>query len=231
MTSADRPPGLQFRGQTTDSNPVARLMRGITGTAAPVQGPDRRRRDGTLARARSSTEARSARAGSDVAFEAVFHELSPAVAGYLRLNGAAEVDELTNEVFAQVHRGLQRFSGDWGGFRSWVFTIAHHRMVDEARRAKRRPPLAVADVADEAATGDVESEALDALSDERLHRLLGVLSDDQRRVLLLRVVADLPLEDAAVTLGKTVGAVKSLQHRALASLRRALEQEGVEHGY
>jgi len=213
-------------------------MRGITGTAAPVQGPDRRRRDGTLARVRSddsradlASVLERARAGSDVAFEAVFHELSPAVAGYLRLNGAAEVDELTNEVFAQVHRGLQRFSGDWGGFRSWVFTIAHHRMVDEARRAKRRPPLAVADVADEAATGDVESEALDALSDERLHRLLGVLSDDQRRVLLLRVVADLPLEDAAVTLGKTVGAVKSLQHRALASLRRALEQEGVEHGY
>ena len=122
-----------------------------------------------------------ARAGSDLAFEAVFRELSPAVAGYLRLNGAAEVDELTNEVFAQVHRGLPRFSGDWGGFRSWVFTIAHHRMVDEVRRARRRPLVAMSDVAEEASTGDVESEALDALSDERLQRLLATLSDDQRR--------------------------------------------------
>jgi RNA polymerase sigma-70 factor (ECF subfamily) len=171
-----------------------------------------------------------ARAGSDVAFEVVFHELSPAVAGYLRMNGVAEVDELTNEVFAQVHRGLPRFTGDWGGFRSWVFTIAHHRMVDDARRARRRPLVATADVAEEAATGDVESEALERLSDERLHRLLALLSEDQRRVLLLRVVADLPLEDAAATLGKTVGAVKSLQHRALASLRRALEREEVQHG-
>jgi RNA polymerase sigma factor (sigma-70 family) len=171
-----------------------------------------------------------ARAGSDVGFEVIFHELSPAVAGYLRLNGASEVDELTNEVFAQVHRGLPRFSGDWGGFRSWVFTIAHHRMVDEARRARRRPRLATAEVADEAAAGDVEAEALASLSDERLHRLLAVLSDDQRQVLLLRVVADLPLEEAATTLGKTVGAVKSLQHRALASLRRSLEQEGVSRG-
>lgn len=172
-----------------------------------------------------------ARAGSDVAFEAVFHELAPAVAGYLRLNGVSEVDELTNEVFAQVHRGLHRFSGDWAGFRSWVFTIAHHRMVDEARRARRRPPVAMAEVSEEAATGDVEAEALDVLSDERLHRLLSILSEDQRQVLLLRIVADLPLEEVAVTLGKTVGAVKSLQHRALASLRRALEQEGVGHGY
>jgi RNA polymerase sigma factor (sigma-70 family) len=165
-----------------------------------------------------------------VAFEAIFHELAPAVAGYMRLNGVSEVDELTNEVFAQVHRGLHRFTGDWSGFRSWVFTIAHHRMVDDARRARRRPPVAIAEVSEEAATGDVESEALDRLSEERLHQLLSILSDDQRQVLLLRIVADLPLEEAADTLGKTVGAVKSLQHRALASLRRALEQEGVGHG-
>jgi RNA polymerase sigma-70 factor (ECF subfamily) len=195
---------------------------GLNGTPVPGRTDD--------ARAELASVLERARAGSDVAFEAVFHELSPAVAGYLRLNGVAEVDELTNEVFAQVHRGLHRFAGEWGGFRSWVFTIAHHRMVDEARRAKRRPQLALADVAEEAATGDVESEALDSLSDERLHRLLAVLSEDQRRVLLLRVVADLPLEEAAAALGKTVGAVKSLQHRALAALRRALEQEGAEHG-
>jgi RNA polymerase sigma-70 factor (ECF subfamily) len=188
----------------------------------------RARSDDTRAELASVLE--RARAGSDVAFEAVFHELAPAVAGYLRLNGVSEVDELTNEVFAQVHRGLHRFSGDWAGFRSWVFTIAHHRMVDDARRARRRPPIALAEVSEEAATGDVESEALDVLSDERLHRLLSILSEDQRQVLLLRIVADLPLEEAAVTIGKTVGAVKSLQHRALASLRRALEQEGVGHG-
>lgn len=166
-----------------------------------------------------------ARAGSDVAFEVVFYELAPAVAGYLRLNGAVEADELTNEVFAQVHRGLPRFTGDWGGFRSWVFTIAHHRLVDEVRRSRRRPPLAHVEVAEEASQGDAESEALAGLSDERVRELLSVLSDDQRQVLLLRIVADLPLEETAATLGKTVGAVKSLQHRALASLRRALEQE------
>jgi len=188
----------------------------------------RARRDD--ARAELALVLERARAGSDVAFEAIFHELAPAVAGYLRLNGVSEVDELTNEVFAQVHRGLSGFTGDWSGFRSWVFTIAHHRMVDDARRARRRPPVAMAEVSEEAATGDVESEALDALSDERLHRLLSILSNDQRQVLLLRIVADLPLEEAADALGKTVGAVKSLQHRALASLRRALEQEGVGHG-
>lgn len=182
------------------------------------------------ARAELASVLERARAGSDVAFEVVFHELAPVVAGYLRLNGAAEVDELTNEVFAQVHRGLHRFSGDWLAFRSWVFTIAHHRMVDAVRRARRRPVVVRSDVAEEAATGDVEAEALAALSDERLHRMLGWLSPDQRQVLLLRIVADLPLEDVATALGKSVGAVKSLQHRALATLRRALDEEGADHG-
>ena len=160
----------------------------------------RARRDD--ARAELALVLERARAGSDVAFEAIFHELAPAVAGYLRLNGVSEVDELDQRGLRPGAPRPAGFTGDWAGFRSWVFTIAHHRMVDDARRARRRPPVAMAEVSEEAATGDVESEALDALSDERLHRLLSILSDDQRQVLLLRVVADLPLEEAADALGQ-----------------------------
>lgn len=181
-----------------------------------------RSRDGSV---ELSSILERARAGSAEAFEYVYDELAPTVAGYLRLNGTAEVDELTNEVLAQVHRGLPRFSGDWAAFRSWVFTIAHHRMVDGRRRARRRPMIADADVAEEMSAGDVEEEALAALSNEDLGAILSQLSADQRQVLLLRIVADLPLEVVAETLGKTVGAVKSLQHRALGTLRRQLEPD------
>ncbi len=181
-------------------------------------------------RAELSAILERARAGSGPAFDAVYQELAPTVAGYLRYNGVAEVEDLVNEVFAQVHRGLPGFSGDWAGFRSWVFTIAHHRMVDETRRVRRRPAVTLGEVAAEAWTGDVEAEALESLSDARLRLLLDQLSSDQREVLLLRIVADLPLGEVADALDKTVGAVKSLQHRALASLRRALDQEGVDRG-
>jgi RNA polymerase sigma-70 factor (ECF subfamily) len=167
-----------------------------------------------------------ARAGSVPAFERIYTELAPTIAGYLRFSGVDDVDGLTNEVLAQVHRGLGRFNGDWAGFRSWVFTIAHHRMIDDRRRSRRRPVQVAGEVALEAAAGDVEEEAFSVLADERLARLVGHLSDDQREVLLLRIVADLSLEATAEALDKTVGAVKSLQHRALAALRRKLEQEG-----
>jgi RNA polymerase sigma-70 factor (ECF subfamily) len=166
--------------------------------------------------------------GSVPAFEQIYRELSPAVASYLRWNGVQDVESLTNEVMAQVHRNLGRFSGDAAAFRSWVFTIAHHRMVDERRAVSRRPVTADAEISEASAVGDAELDALDALSDSSLAALLDRLSPDQRDVLLLRIVADLSLEDVAEALGKRRGAVKSLQHRALATLRRHLEREQVD---
>jgi RNA polymerase sigma factor (sigma-70 family) len=168
-----------------------------------------------------------AREGSVRAFERIFRALAPAVASYLRWHGVSDVDGMTNEVFAQVHRKLASFSGDEQGFRSWVFTIAHHRMVDDRRRAARRPLVAdLVAVEDSAVTGDAEEDAFAVLGDTRVRELLESLSPDQRAVLLLRIVADLPIEDVARTLGKPPGAVKALQHRGLASLRRHLEREG-----
>lgn len=168
----------------------------------------------------------AARLGSVAAFERIYRALAGSVASYLRWNGAADVESLTNEVMAQVHRNLDRFSGDVAAFRSWVFTIAHHRMVDDRRSRGRRPVIADSEIHEGATVGDAEQDALDLLGDERLREMLGRLSPDQRDVLLLRIVADLSLEDAADALGKQRGAIKSLQHRALATLRRQLEREG-----
>ena len=159
------------------------------------------------------------------AFEAIYGGLSPSVASYLRMNGVADVDGVTNEVFLQVHRGLPRFQGDWPAFRSWVFTIAHHRMVDETRRAVRRLRVVPMDDLIDGPTGNAELDALDAMADARLRALLDGLSEDQRAVLLLRISSDLSLERVAEVLGKSLGAVKALQHRALANLRRALDTE------
>lgn len=167
----------------------------------------------------------AARAGSTPAFERIYRDLSPSVASYLRWNGVLDVESLTNEVLAQVHRNLHRFTGDAAAFRSWVFTIAHHRMVDDRRASGRRPTIADTEIQEATVVGDAEEEALEALSDHRLLDLLNGLSPDQRDVLLLRIVADLSLEDVALALGKRRGAIKSLQHRALATLRRQLERE------
>ena len=109
-------------------------------------------------------------------------------------------------------------------FRSWLFSIAWNKTADWHRRRHRRVARADAEPASlPVAGGDVEVDALEHLSADRVDELLDHLTDDQRDVILLRIVADLSLEETAVALDRPVGAVKSLQHRALHALRRAIE--------
>lgn len=170
---------------------------------------------------------RAAQTGDAWGFERLYAQLAPAVSGYLRMQRAAEPDDLTSEVFLGVFRGLGSFRGSEQQFRSWVFTIAHRRLQDERRRAARRPHLAPATEPEpQRPGGDAEQDALDALGDKWVVQISGTLSADQRTVLLLRVVADLAAEEVAQITGKTVGAVRALQRRALESLRRQLSPGG-----
>ena len=170
----------------------------------------------------------AARAGAAWAFEVLYRDLSPAVTGYLRLHGALDPDDLASETFLAVFRGLAGFSGDEDGLRSWVFTIAHRRLVDDWRRRSRRPQLAddVDDLLPETPGGDVEDDVLTRLGTETVHRMCAGLPADQRSVLLLRVLADLTVEQVAAVMDRSVGSVKALQRRGLRRLRAELEPAG-----
>jgi RNA polymerase sigma factor (sigma-70 family) len=168
-----------------------------------------------------------AREGSVGAFEQLYRALAAQVVSYLRWHRVSDPDGLTNDVFAQVHRKLGSFEGDEQGFRSWVFTIAHHRMIDDRRRAQRQPVVVdtATEVDEHRSAGNVEVDAFASLGYDRVLELLEMLSADQKAVVLLRVVADFSVEDAANILGKREGAVKALQHRAMAALRRHLSRD------
>jgi RNA polymerase sigma-70 factor (ECF subfamily) len=111
--------------------------------------------------------------------------------------------------------------------------IAHRRLQDERRRRFRRPAEApFPDGPDDsghepAGAVATEDEALRTLASERVEDLCARLVPDQRAVVLLRVLGDLTIEQVADVLGKSPGAVKQLQHRAFAALRKLVEREGV----
>ena len=168
----------------------------------------------------------AAQADAPWAYEQLYRSLSPAVCGYLRLRGAADPDDLTSEVFLGAFRGIGSFSGDEEQFRAWVFTIAHRRLTDERRAVACRPRPADCELPDRPG-GDVEEEALRRLSAERVRALCTGLAGDQGDVLLLRLVSGLTVDAVAGILGKTPGAVKALQRRGVAAIRRQLEREGV----
>ncbi|MET0629031.1 MAG: RNA polymerase sigma factor [Acidimicrobiia bacterium] len=171
----------------------------------------------------------AAQSGAGWALESLYRNLAPAVAGYLRVQGAHEPDDLTNEVFVRVFRDVGSFSGTDAQFRSWVFSIAHARLIDDRRRRARRARITIVeiDAVEPPATDDVERDVLRSLAEDRVRELCARVAPDQRDVLLLRLVGDLSLEQTAAVLAKTVGAVKALQRRGLAALRRELEREGV----
>ena len=168
-----------------------------------------------------------ARQGDGAAWSAVFNELAPKIAAYLRMHGVGDVDDVASEVFLGVIRNINSFEGAWDDFRSWVFVIAHRRVQDAWRRDRARPPAGALRSDTSAPGGDVEQLAMIAFDTTRVEQLCGQLSADQRAVLLLRIIGDFNVGQIAAMVHKTPEAVKSLQRRGLAGIRAILEREGV----
>lgn len=165
----------------------------------------------------------AAKSGADWAWSSLFQELFGPVTGYLASRGAAEPEDTASEVFLKVARKIHDFDGDRDSFRSWVFVIAHRSLIDDRRHRSRRPDLAAAIPDGGYAGGDVEEEAVESLVTAELIEAFERLTDTQRDVLALRMVAGLSLQQTAEVLGKRTGAVKALQHRALTTLKKELD--------
>jgi RNA polymerase sigma factor (sigma-70 family) len=170
----------------------------------------------------------AAKQGGEAAWAEIFDELSPGVLGYLRGSGAPEPEDTLGEVFLEVARDVAKFEGDERQFRAWVFTIAHHRLIDSRRRTRRRPVEPMGEPPEPSVVHpDSADEALARIGTEEVLRILRTLSPDQRAVLLMRIVGDLSVQDTATAIGKRPGAVKQLQRRGLAALKRELDRKGV----
>lgn len=164
-------------------------------------------------------------AGDSDALAAVYAELAPKVQGYLRARGADDPEGLTNEVFVHVIRRLGGLVGGADGLRTFVFSVAHARFVDDVRRRARRPREApYSPELDDRHEPSAEFAALTGEGLGHLGEALDQLNDDQRSVITLRVLGDLSLEQTAEVLEKSVGAVKQLQRRGLMTLRALVDR-------
>lgn len=168
-----------------------------------------------------------AKRGEEWAWSQIYHSVSGQLVGYLTIKGSPEPEDQASETLLQVARNIDSFEGDEESFRSWIFVIAHRRMIDSRRRSGRRPATTELEPGDGRDFGDVEQEALDRLGTEEVTRLLEVLTNEQREVIVLRTLVDLSLEQTADVMGKRVGSIKALQRRAVARLRRHLDVLGV----
>jgi RNA polymerase sigma-70 factor (ECF subfamily) len=135
-------------------------------------------------------------------------------------------EDLTATVFADAIESLPRFRGPVEALGGWLFRIARHDLLDYRRSLARHRTDRLDDRLEEAAEAegavDPQDMALTRLESSRVIAALQHLSPDQREVLLLRMASGLSTAEVAGAVNKTVGAVKALQHRGLASLARIL---------
>jgi RNA polymerase sigma-70 factor (ECF subfamily) len=165
---------------------------------------------------------RDARAGDTDALGQLYDTYRDRVARFAtgRLGDAEKAEDVTSETFEAVLRDL-RFYRPGTDFEAWLFTIAHRRVTDVFRRRSRRREVAL-DETVQAAVGGPEEAVLAAERRAEVAGAFGRLRADQQEVLALRVLGGLSATQAGEVLGKSEGAVRIAQHRALRSLREAM---------
>jgi len=143
---------------------------------------------------------------------------------YSHLNERFEAEDLTEEVFLRVWRSLSNFREQGVPFLAYLFKVARNVLVDYYRRAGRSGGLMSIE---EKLITDTRSDPAEAaivhLEHQEVRNTLGQLREDYRMVLILRFLSGLSPEETGEVMGRTPGAVRILQHRALSALRNLLE--------
>jgi RNA polymerase sigma-70 factor (ECF subfamily) len=144
--------------------------------------------------------------------------------GYLHMSvgNRQDAEDLTTQTFLKMLESIRRFRWRSAPFSAWLFRIAHNLAMDHFRAARRWQPEEEPPEPAGSEEPSAEQGALEAIGRESMLELIERLSHEQKQVLTLKFVFSFSNGEVATILGKTEGAVKSLQHRALVSLHKQL---------
>lgn len=179
----------------------------------------------------SSDEARlvqRAKEGDPGAFSEIYARCQPAIYRYIfyRVGDAATAEDLTSEVFVRLVEKIDRFNYRGRPILAWLYTIARNLISDYIRRVQRFPSTIPLGEQPEAQLPNPGWHADITLTQQMLASALIHLTEEQRQVIILRFVEGMDSKAVAQVMGKSLGAIKALQHRALVALRQILEQNG-----
>jgi RNA polymerase sigma-70 factor (ECF subfamily) len=135
-----------------------------------------------------------------------------------------DAEDLTTQTFLRMLESIGKFRWQTAPFSAWLFRIAHNLSMDHFRAARRWQPEEEVPEPPADESTSAEMGALQSIGRKSMLDLIGDLSGEQQQVLTLKFVFNFSNGEVATILGKTEGAIKSLQHRALASLQKQLEQ-------
>jgi len=133
-----------------------------------------------------------------------------------------DAEDLTTQTFLKMLESIGKFRWQSAPFSAWLFRIAHNLAMDHFRATKRWQPEDVVPEPEADERTSAEAGALESIGRKSMLELIEDLSPEQQQVLTLKFVFNFANAEAATILGKTEGAIKSLQHRALVSLQKQL---------
>jgi len=146
-----------------------------------------------------------------------------------RVRNRAETEDLTAEVFRKALANLPRFKWTGAPFAAWLFRIASNMIADRAKRAAREGKLASGESEPSLTVGlltrgEQQTDLEQCERRAQLFHLVDKLAEDQRRVVVMRFTEERSIGEIARELGRSEGAVKQLQFRALENLRKKIYQ-------
>ena len=167
-----------------------------------------------------------ARARDPRAIEQLYLEHFDRIYSYLHITvgNRHDAEDLTTQTFLKMLESIGKFRWGAAPFSAWLFRIAHNLAMDHFRAARRWQPEEDVPEPQGSEEASAEEEALQAIGRKSMLELIDGLSLEQQQVLTLKFVFNFGNGETATILGKTEGAVKSLQHRALASLQKQLSR-------
>jgi RNA polymerase sigma-70 factor, ECF subfamily len=145
---------------------------------------------------------------------------------HMSVGNRHDAEDLTTQTFLKMLESIGRFKFQAAPFSAWLFRIAHNLAMDHFRAARRWQPEEEVPEPPGDEEPSAEAQALQAIGRQSMLELIEGLSPEQQQVLTLKFVFNFPNAEVATILGKTEGAIKSLQHRALVSLQKQITQPG-----
>ncbi|MDV2989803.1 MAG: sigma-70 family RNA polymerase sigma factor [Dehalogenimonas sp.] len=157
-------------------------------------------------------------------YEAYFDKIYRYVS--IKTGNRTEAEDLTQQVFVKALSSIHSYKVMSNiPFSAWLYRIAHNQIVDSLRKRSRRPTVELDETMPLAADDDPAAETELKMESRELIAATQKLTPSQREVIALRFGAELPIAEVARLTGRTEGAVKAMQHAAIAALRRLMMEK------
>jgi RNA polymerase sigma-70 factor (ECF subfamily) len=165
-----------------------------------------------------------AQAGDREALEELYLIHFDRIYSYLHMTvgNRHDAEDLTTQTFLKMLESIGRFRWQAVPFSAWLFRIAHNLAMDHFRAGRRWQPEEEVPEPPGSEERSAEEQAMHAIGRASMLEMIEGLSPEQQQVLTLKFVFNFSNGEAATILGKTDGAIKSLQHRALVSLQKQI---------